>query len=125
MKLSYSPSARLAASLLMAAMAWIAPGCGRPETPARKAAAPAEKRYPLTGEIVKITDPGRAVISGRWAHIGQFKGPILRGVVARAPYFHNGSAATLGDVVDFYNTRFNININPQQKHDMVAFLSAL
>lgn len=62
MKLSYSPSARLAASLLMAAMAWIAPGCGRPETSARKAAAPAEKRYPLTGEIVKIDAPGNTLI---------------------------------------------------------------
>lgn len=62
MKLSYSPSARLAASLLMAAMAWIAPGCGRPEAPARKAAAPTETRYPLTGEIVKIDAPRNTLI---------------------------------------------------------------
>ena len=38
---------------------------------------------------------------------------------------HNGSAATLDEVVDFYNTRFKIHINPQQKRDLVAFLSAL
>lgn len=78
-----------------------------------------------TGQTVQSTDPGLALRTGKWADIGKFKGPILRGVAARAPYFHNGSAATLGDVVDFYNTRFNININPQQKHDLVAFLSAL
>jgi cytochrome c peroxidase len=78
-----------------------------------------------TGQIVQTTDPGLALRTGKWADIGKFKGPILRGVAARAPYFHNGSAATLGDVVDFYNTRFNVNITAQQKHDLVAFLSAL
>ena len=78
-----------------------------------------------TGQTVQTTDPGLALRTGKWADIGKFKGPILRGVAARAPYFHNGSAATLGDVVDFYNTRFDIHITPQQKHDLVAFLSAL
>ena len=78
-----------------------------------------------TGQSVQTTDPGLAMITGKWADIGKFKGPILRGLASRAPYFHNGSAATLGDVIDFYNTRFNINITTQQKHDLVAFLSAL
>ena len=50
-----------------------------------------------------VTDPGRALVSGKFADIGKFKGPILRGLAARAPYFHNGSAADLGAVVDFYN----------------------
>ena len=78
-----------------------------------------------TGKVVQTTDPGLALITGKWADIGKFKGPILRGVAARAPYFHNGSAATLGDVVDFYDTRFNIHMSGQQKRDLVAFLSAL
>ena len=78
-----------------------------------------------TGQTVQTTDPGRAMITGKWADIGKFKGPILRGVAARPPYFHNGSAATLADVVDFYDTRFNIHMTGQQKRDMVAFLSAL
>ncbi|OOG56449.1 cytochrome c peroxidase [Rhodanobacter sp. C03] len=78
-----------------------------------------------TGQSVQTTDPGLALRTGKWADIGKFKGPILRGVAGRAPYFHNGSAATLGDVVDFYNTRFNVNITAQQKRDLVAFLSAL
>lgn len=43
----------------------------------------------------------------------------------RAPYFHNGSAATLMDVVDFYDTRFHVGMTAQQKSDLVAFLSAL
>jgi cytochrome c peroxidase len=78
-----------------------------------------------TGQVVQTTDPGLAMITGKWADIGKFKGPILRGVAARAPYFHNGAAATLGDVVDFYDTRFNIHMSGQQKNDLVAFLSAL
>jgi cytochrome c peroxidase len=78
-----------------------------------------------TGQVVKTTDPGLAMRTGKWADIGKFKGPILRGVAARAPYFHNGFAATLKDVVDFYDTRFSIHMNGQQKHDLVAFLAAL
>ena len=53
------------------------------------------------------------------------KGPILRGLAARAPYFHNGSAATVQDVVEFYNSRFDIGFTDQQKADLAAFLSAL
>ena len=78
-----------------------------------------------TGEIVQTTDPGRGIITGHWADIGKFKGPILRGLAARAPYFHNGSAATLDDAVDFYNQRFKIGLSPQEHADLVAFLKAL
>ncbi|CAN5492785.1 hypothetical protein BH11MYX1_BH11MYX1_10260 [soil metagenome] len=56
-----------------------------------------------TGATIQTTDPGRALISGKWADIGKFKGPILRGLAARAPYFHNGLAANLDAVIDFYN----------------------
>jgi cytochrome c peroxidase len=78
-----------------------------------------------TGEIVQTTDPGRALVTGQWADIGKFKGPVLRGLAARAPYFHNGSAQSLGDVVDFYNRRFNIGLTAQEKSDLIAFLKAL
>jgi cytochrome c peroxidase len=82
-------------------------------------------RNKTTGELQQTTDPGRALISGRWRDIGKMKGPILRGLAARAPYFHNGSAATLSDVVDFYDTRFNIGFTPQEKSDLIAFLQSL
>jgi len=72
-----------------------------------------------------VTDPGRAMISGKCQDIGKLKGPVLRGLAARAPYFHNGGAETLGDVVNFYNQRFNLNLTEQQKADLVAFLQAL
>jgi len=57
--------------------------------------------------------------------VNRFKGPILRGLAARAPYFHNGFAATLPEVVDFYDSRFAIGFTAQEKSDLVAFLRAL
>jgi cytochrome c peroxidase len=82
-------------------------------------------RNKTTSELKQTTDPGRALISGKWSDIGKTKGPILRGLAARAPYFHNGSAATLSDVVDFYDTRFGIGFTPQEKSDLIAFLQTL
>ena len=80
---------------------------------------------PLAGQVFQVTDPGRALITGQCADIGKVKGPILRGLAARAPYFHNGSAATLMDVVNFYDQRFGIGFTDQQKSDLVAFLNTL
>jgi len=78
-----------------------------------------------THEIKRTTDPGRALITGLWRDVGRLKGPILRGLSSRAPYFHNGSADSLGDVVDFYDKRFSIGLTPQEKKDLIAFLSVL
>ncbi len=75
-----------------------------------------------TGQTIQTTDPGRALITGKWKHIGRFKGPILRGLAARAPYFHNGSAATLADAVRFYNERFSIGLTDAEISDLAAFL---
>lgn len=62
---------------------------------------------------------------GRCADVGRGKGLTLRGLAARAPYFHNGAAATLDEVVDFYNLRFQMNLTPQQERDLVNFLKTL
>ena len=78
-----------------------------------------------TGAVVQTTDPGRAMITGNWADIGKVKGPVLRGLASRAPYFHNGSAGSLADVVTFYDKRFNIGFTAQEKADLIAFLNAL
>ena len=78
-----------------------------------------------TGAIIQTTDPGRALITGLWADIGKVKGPILRGLAARPPYFHNGSAGNLSDVVAFYDQRFNIGFTDQEKADLIAFLNSL
>jgi cytochrome c peroxidase len=82
-------------------------------------------RNKTTGQTKVVTDPGRALITGRWSDVGRFKGPILRGLAGRAPYFHNGSAATLLDVVNFYDKRFNLALTDAQKSDLVAFLRTL
>ena len=78
-----------------------------------------------TGAVIQTTDPGRALITGLWADTGKVKGPILRGLAARAPYFHNGSASTLDDVIQFYDQRFGIGFTAQEKADIVAFLKTL
>lgn len=82
-------------------------------------------RNKTTGETVQITDPGRALITGKWKDVGRFKGPILRGLATRAPYFHNGSAKDLAAVVEFYDVRFGIGFTEREKRDLVAFLQAL
>jgi hypothetical protein len=71
------------------------------------------------------TDLGQALIDGRFDHVGKIKGPILRGLAGRAPYFHNGSAATLMDAVNFYDVRFTLHLSQQDKDDLVAFLKTL
>jgi cytochrome c peroxidase len=82
-------------------------------------------RHRITGDIVQTTDPGRAMVTGRWNDIGKFKGPVLRALAARAPFFHDGSAMTLADVIAFYETRFRIGFTDQEKADLLAFLKAL
>lgn len=79
----------------------------------------------VTGEIAQTTDPGRAMVTGRWQDVGKFKGPILRALAARPPYFHDGSARTLADVVAFYDKRFRLQLTEREKADLLAFLRAL
>jgi cytochrome c peroxidase len=82
-------------------------------------------RRRATGQTVQTTDPGRAMVTGKWNDIGKFKGPVLRALAARPPYFHDGSAATLADVIRFYDTRFQARFTEQEKADLLAFLRAL
>jgi len=78
-----------------------------------------------TSNCKTTSDLGQALIDGNFDHIGKIKGPILRGLSARAPYFHNGSAKTLLDVVHFYEARFGLTLTSQEESDLVAFLNAL
>lgn len=87
------------------------------------------KTDPATGSPTSTckttSDLGQALIDGNFDHVGKIKGPILRGLSARAPYFHNGSARTLLDAVRFYETRFDLALTPEEESDLVAFLSSL
>lgn len=78
-----------------------------------------------TGETVQTTDPGRALVTGLWKDMSKFKVPQIRGLGARAPYFHDGSARTLRDVVKFYEENVSFSFTPDEESDLVAFLSAL
>jgi len=71
------------------------------------------------------SDPGKALFTGLCADVNRVKVPMLRGLASRAPYFHNGSAIDLTQVVNFYNARFQMRLNPQQKTDLINFLNAL
>jgi cytochrome c peroxidase len=82
-------------------------------------------RHRQTGEVVATTDPGRALVTGRWVDVGQFKVPSMRGLAARAPYFHDGSAATLEAVTIFYESRFGMHLSVLEREDLIAFLRSL
>ncbi|MBX9916013.1 MAG: hypothetical protein E6Q59_08270 [Nitrosomonas sp.] len=82
-------------------------------------------RNKTTGETVQTTDPGRALITGRWKDIGRFKGPVLRALASRPPYFHDGSAKDIAAAIDFYNSRFSIGLTDREKADLAAFLATL
>lgn len=76
-------------------------------------------------ESFYTSDPGKALISGQCSDLNRIKGPILRGLAARAPYFHNGAAADLNELVNFYDQRFSMNLTGQQKAELIAFLNSL
>jgi hypothetical protein len=81
--------------------------------------------HPYLGRVIYTTDPGRALITGRCVDVGSIVMQQLRGLSARAPYFVNGSAKTLREVVDFYDRRFDMKLADGEKEDLINFLGAL
>jgi mono/diheme cytochrome c family protein len=55
----------------------------------------------------------------------QYRTAPLKGVWQHAPYFHNGSAATLEDVVQTYNTKQSLGLSPAQVSDVAQYLKSL
>jgi cytochrome c peroxidase len=82
-------------------------------------------RNKTTGAVIQTTDPGRALITGLWADMNRFKVPGLRALAARAPYFHDGSARSLGEVVNHYQARFSIQFSYGEKDALIKFLETL
>lgn len=82
-------------------------------------------RNRTTGETRQLTDAGRGNITGLWTDLARFKTPTLRALAARAPYFHNGIAPTLTDVVLHYEKHLLFVYTDQERADLVAFLNAL
>jgi cytochrome c peroxidase len=80
---------------------------------------------PVEPYVIFTTDPGKGLISGLCSDMVRTKGPILRGLASRAPYFHNGAARDLNEVLEFYNQRFQMNLTNEEKQQFVAFLNSL
>jgi cytochrome c peroxidase len=79
----------------------------------------------VTGALVQTTDPGTGLRSGNFSDLNRFKVPGLRGLSARPPYFHGGSAETLEDVVAHYENALGFVFTEAEEADLVAFLKAL
>ena len=77
------------------------------------------------GRTFLTQDPGRAFVTGKCADAGSVLMQQFRGLTARAPYFANGSAADLAELVDFYDRRFKIGLTDTEKQDLVNFLRIL
>jgi hypothetical protein len=98
----------------------------RPQMPLfRVTCKPGVRPHPFLGRVIYTQDPGRALISGLCNDVGTIVMEQFRGLAARAPYFSNGSAATLRELVDFYDRRYTIGYSDQEKQDLVNFLGAL
>lgn len=75
--------------------------------------------------VFKTNDMGLALHTGECADVGKTTVPSIRGLASRAPYFHDGSANTIADIVNFYNIRFSMGLTKQEKADLTNFLAAL
>ncbi len=64
------------------------------------------------GQVIYTQDPGRALVSGKCADVGAIVMQQFRGLAARAPYFSNGSAQTIPDIVEFYERRYMFRFAP-------------
>jgi cytochrome c peroxidase len=88
------------------------------------------------GTFTDGADVGRQAVTGRTGDLGKFKVPGLRNVAVSAPYMHDGSLATLDDVVDHYDRGGlghpstdpqieTLGLSGDEKADLVAFMQAL
>ena len=87
-----------------------------------------EPRYapqPFLGRVVYTHDPGYALTTGKCEDIGKITIQDMRAIAARPPYFSNGSARTLRDIVDFYDRRYHMGLTEQQKEDLTNLLRVL
>jgi cytochrome c peroxidase len=75
--------------------------------------------------LQRSTDPGRALVTGLCFDLGAVKPPILRGLASRPPFFHNGAAESIEDVVNFYDVIFRAQFSARDRNDLLAFLRAL
>ncbi len=84
----------------------------------------------------ELLDPGRSEVTGKTEDQGAFKTPTLREIARTDPYMHDGSLATLEEVIEFYNRGGNPNpyldpelrqlqLTAEEKKSLLAFLRTL
>lgn len=76
----------------------------------------------------RLHAPSETGVDGRYAQRTTqkaYRTTPLRGLLQHAPYFHDGSSATLADVVDHYDRVLSLGLTPAQKHDLVEYLKTL
>lgn len=96
-----------------------------PDLPVREISGCPDPLNPGQTVTYYTSDPGKGIFTGLCADVNRGKGPILCGLAARAPYFHNGAAANLEELVNFYNLRFQMNFTEKEKRELIAFLNSL
>lgn len=78
------------------------------------------------GKPVQPSDLGRFNVTGREADRHLFKVPSLRNVERTAPYFHDGSVATLGEAVDtMARYQLGLRLSEHERKALLAFLRSL
>jgi mono/diheme cytochrome c family protein len=76
----------------------------------------------------RLHDPSETGMDPRYAERTtqkRYRTTPLRGLWQHPPYFHDGSARTLADVVDHYNQVRSLRLTDQQKRDLVEYLKTL
>lgn len=85
--------------------------------------------------VTVVDDVGAAAATARYEDLHRFKVPQLRRIRDLGPYFHDNSAATLEDVVEYFNgddynrsvdgRRYPIHLSRSERESLLAFLRAL
>jgi mono/diheme cytochrome c family protein len=85
----------------------------------------ANDRLHAPSEVVSEPEPNGEPSYAARSATKQYRTAPLKGLWQHAPYFHNGSAATLADVVNTYNVRKSLGLSPAQVADLVEYLKSL
>jgi hypothetical protein len=85
----------------------------------------ANQRLHAPSEVVSEPEPNGAPSYASRSASKMYRTAPLHALWQHAPYFHNGSAATLADVVSTYNTRKSLNLGAGQMSDLVEYLKSL
>jgi mono/diheme cytochrome c family protein len=85
----------------------------------------ANERLHLPADVVSEPEPNGVPSYASRSATKMYRTAPLRGAWQHPPYFHNGIAATLEDVVELYDSRKGLNLTPEQKADLVNYLKSL